>query len=162
MVDHFGTEEGLGIGDYPHAPGVDHHTVQPPDEVMVLGAATHQYYMAQGASAAPTRGRGCPPAPPIRRPPPFHPVLSQPHGDIPIGIAGESSTPVSPNFRATLLTVYPKFVLPSPPPTSEMMTTTFVRSISWLDASAVTLQTSETPQLEERARAVAATATSSR
>eukprot|EP00170_Pyropia_yezoensis_P000922 contig_4245_g925 len=81
-----------------------------------------------------------------------------PLGDIPIGVAVESSTPVSHNFGATLLTVYPKLVLSPAPLKSEMMIITLVRTISLLAASAVTPQSSETPQLEERARAVVATA----
>lgn len=65
---------------------------------------------------------------------------------------------MSPNVGATLLTVYPKLVLPTATLTSEMMITTLVPTISWLAASAATLQVSETPDQEERARAVVATA----
>lgn len=150
--------EGLGIGDYPYAPGVDRHTAPPPDKAIVMAVPSYDDHMTQPTAGAPSRGRSYTRVPPPRRAPPLPPVPYQPHGDIPISVAVESSTPVSPNLGATLLTVYPKLVLPPTPLTSEMMITTLVRTISWLAASTATLQTSETPQLEERVRTAVAAA----
>lgn len=91
-------KEGLGIGDYPGAPRVEGHSAPPPKKETVVDVATHQEYTAQGALEAPSRDRGYPRDPPIRRPSRLPPAPVQEHGGIPIGVAVESSTPVSPNL----------------------------------------------------------------
>lgn len=50
-------ETWLSTGDSPFAPGMERHTAPPRDKKTVVGVATHQEYVAEGAAAAPTRSR---------------------------------------------------------------------------------------------------------
>lgn len=52
---HTVLKEGLSIGDYPYAPGVDRNTAPPPDKVTIIGASTYKKCMAQGCLASPTQ-----------------------------------------------------------------------------------------------------------
>lgn len=84
--------------------------------------------------------------------------LSSRTGTTPHGVVFESSTTLSANLGATQLTVYAKLALTSSPLSSEMVITMLVQTVSWLAASAATLQVSEAPELEDHAGAVIATA----
>lgn len=136
-------KEGLGIEHYPYASGVGSNTAPPLEKSSVVAGAHPEDYSAQGAAAASNKGRGYARAPPTRQAPPIPLFPFQPHVDISIGVAVESRTPVSPHLEATLRTVYSKLVLPSAPLTIAMMITTLMRTMSWWDASAATLQMSE-------------------